>query len=405
MRPLDIVVLHEAFPLSSETFVVHQVEGLIGRGHRVSILADWAEGHAVWIADPARVAALRARTFPPEVPPRPLPRMARAAALLLRHPGLFRTLHPRWGRDGWSLRALYRTARFARFGDVDVVVCHFGPNGLRALPMLGRREKLVTFFHGYDLSSVVRHFGVAYYRALFRRGDLFVAVSERFRRRLIELGCDSSRVVVHPTGVQLERFPPREPRPLGADGVIRMLSVGRLVPKKGIEDAIEAVAAWRRDAPRLDYRIVGDGKLRGALAARIAALGLGDRVTLSGWVAHHEMPRFLAEADVLVQPSVTAPSGDEEGIPVVVKEAMAAGLPVIATRHGGIPEIVEDGETGLLVPEHSPGAIVRALECLLDDPALAPRLARNALTRAEREFDQHALDERFEKLLVEVVGG
>lgn len=405
MVPLKIVLLHELFPLASETFVVSQVESLIERGHDVTVLSPWSEEHAARFGDPDRMEKLKRRTVAVAVPAALPARVAGAFPLFFRVGWwrLLRSVHLRHGRDAWSLQALYRTARFLRISEPDVVLCHFGPNGVRALPMLSPREKLVTFFHGYDLSKVLQWKGAGFYRRLFERGDLFVAVSERFRGRLVEIGCDPSRVVVHPTGVDLELFQRHERGRAG--GVLRLLSVGRLVPKKGIEDAIAAVASWVRESPGLEYRIAGDGPLRDPLERQVAALGAAGRIRFLGWVPHDRMPALMAETDVFLQPSVTAPNGDEEGIPVVLKEAMAAGLPVVATRHSGIPEIVGHGESGLLVPEHAATEIVRALERLVDEPGLAQRLSRNARLVAERNFDQRVLDARLEEMLLKLARG
>lgn len=407
MVPLKIVLLHELFPLASETFVVSQVESLIERGHDVTILSRWSDPDAARYGDEDRIAKLRRRTVSPVVPAGRVARVARALPLFFsrreERQRLARSLHPRHGRDAWSLQALFRTASFLRIGEPDVVLCHFGPNGVRALPMLGSREKLVTFFHGYDLSTVLRGEAPGFYQRLFERGDLFLTVSERFRSRLVEIGCDPSRVAVHPTGVDIRRFRAREQR--RDDGPVRLLSAGRLVPKKGIEDAIAAVAAWPRDLPGVEYRIAGDGPLRELLERQAAALGAGDRIRFLGWVPHDRMPGLMAGTDVFLQPSATAPSGDEEGIPVALKEAMAAGVPVIATRHSGIPELVEHEESGLLVPERAASEIVRAIERLIDEPGLAQRLSRNARLVAERDFDPRVLGDRLEKMLVELVAG
>lgn len=399
--------MHQRFPLTSETFVLQQVEGLIARGHEVTILAEWSEEHAALLTDARRVADLRKRVVPPDIPRHRFGRMLGAVSRLVTHRASWRVFARSiglWGGlDARSLRPIYRAAQFVEMRDhADLVICHFGTNGVRALPLVGRgpdRIPLVTFFHGFDLSKTLQRRGPGIYRELFARGDLFLPVSERFRQRLIELGCDPARVAVHPTGVDLDRFRVREPRPPRADGVVRLLSVGRLVAKKGFADAIAAVAAWTRESPRIEYRIAGEGPERAALEKQIAALGVGDRVTLLGWQSHARVADLMSEACILLQPSVSGSDGDEEGVPVVLKEAMAAGLPIVASRHSGIPEIVEHDVRGLLVSERAPFEIVAALARLVDEPDLGVRLARQARAHAETSFDQRSLDARLEDLL------
>jgi len=145
--------------------------------------------------------------------------------------------------------------------------------------------------------------------------------------------------------------------------------------------------------------LVGAGELRAQLAARIARDGLGDVVELRGPLAHEEIPGVLARATAMVLPSVTADDGQMEGIPVALMEAMAAGVPVVASRLSGIPELVRDGEGGLLVPERDPAALADAMERLARDPALRARLAEGARRAVERDFDRARNVERLEVLL------
>ena len=130
--------------------------------------------------------------------------------------------------------------------------------------------------------------------------------------------------------------------------------MARLVEKKGLEHAIAAFGLIADRYPDCTYNIVGDGVLRARLTEQIRALGLRRRVILRGWASQPDVIRWMRESSVLVAPSVTAPSGDEEGIPNALKEAMCLGIPVIATDHAGIPELVQDGITGVLVPERPP---------------------------------------------------
>jgi colanic acid/amylovoran biosynthesis glycosyltransferase len=217
-------------------------------------------------------------------------------------------------------------------------------------------------------------------------------------RRLVELGAPPERIVVHRTGIDLERWPHRTAAPAG-DRSLRLVTVGRLVEKKGIEYVLRAVRILVDRGRDVEYRILGDGPRRDRLIALVAELGLGDRVTLHGRHQQAKVREGMAESDVLVAASVTAADGDEEGIPNVLKEAMALGLPVVGTRHAGIPELIEDGVSGFLVPERDEGTLADALERLARDPGRWAAMGRAGRAKIEMEYDIHRLNDRLAGLL------
>jgi glycosyltransferase involved in cell wall biosynthesis len=233
-----------------------------------------------------------------------------------------------------------------------------------------------------------------------RRADLVVTISE-FNRRLLVATCgEDARAKVHVIrcGVDPAAFAPAPRRP---PAIPTFACVASLRPYKGHEVLLEAVALLRRAGRDLRVVLVGDGERRRWLEARIARAGLGDVVLLRGALPHEQVPAVLAAATALVVPSVTARDGQMEGIPVALMEGMAAGLPVVATRLSGIPELVQDGVTGLLVPERDPAALAAAMERLAADPALAARLAE-AGRRAVRE--QHDLARNVARLRALLTG-
>jgi glycosyltransferase involved in cell wall biosynthesis len=196
-----------------------------------------------------------------------------------------------------------------------------------------------------------------------------------------------------PHGVDLERFTPTPP-PNGE--VLSLLAVGRLVPKKGFPVLIDA--ASRLLAPFF-LRIVGDGPDREALERQIAAAGLEDRVRLVGPRTHDDLPAEYASADIVVVPSVMDATGDRDGLPNVVLEAMSSGRPVIASDVGAVSSAVVDGRTGVLVPPGDPGALAGALEFLVDQPDYRERLGREARARVERDFELHSCTTRLRHFL------
>lgn len=184
-------------------------------------------------------------------------------------------------------------------------------------------------------------------------------------------------------GIDLERFsylPPLNRRP-------RILAIGRLVEKKGFGDLLEACALLAARGQRADCRIIGAGPLEQDLRERAARLGLDPSLVFAGPRPQSEIIAEIHRACVFAVPCVLGSDGNRDGLPTVLLEAMALGTPCVATPVTGIPELVRDGITGLLVPEHAPDALADAIQRLLNDEELRCTLARNARDLVEREFD------------------
>ena len=182
-----------------------------------------------------------------------------------------------------------------------------------------------------------------------------------------------------------------------------MATTGRLVEKKGIEYAIRAVAQVAQQYPNLTYSIIGDGPLRDRLKALIHELKAESYIHLLGWKNEAEIIQILDQCHLFMAPSVTAKDGNQDAPINVLKEAMAMGLPVISTRHGGIPELVEDGVSGYLVPERDVDALVEKLNSLLAHPEHWGAMGQAGRSFVERYYDLHYLNDllvrRYEALL------
>jgi colanic acid/amylovoran biosynthesis glycosyltransferase len=237
--------------------------------------------------------------------------------------------------------------------------------------------------HGYDVSRRLRdpEWRAKYLR--YNQADGVITVSEFSKARLVAIGLDAEKIHVIPCGVDV---PPQTKRP-SSGGAVRCLAVGRMVGKKAPILTLDAFrrAALKDPTLRLDY--IGEGDLLPAAHEFVRAFCLQDRVTLHGGQSHETVRRLMKEADIFVQHSITDPdSGDEEGLPVAILEAMAHGLPVVSTRHAGIPECVTDGENGFLVDEGSSTAMGTRLAQLARDPALRLRMGEIGWHRALRSF-------------------
>ena len=369
------------FPVASETFVVNLAAGLLDRGHDVTIFAVLGESGTVPAIHPAIAShSLMDRLYLSRMPNGPIARLRDAPPMIARAllGNLPRAaLNPiRYGRRAASLRLLYDTQMCNGHGPFDIVHCHFGT---LAMPALALRDigslsgRIVVHFRGFDISRLVRERGNGLYEAVFRRADFFLANCEYFRGRAISIGCDAARITVLPSGVDCSQFPLAE-RKGPPDGVVRLATVARLVEKKGIVYAIEALARLSAEGRSFIYTIAGDGPLGPAIRARADALGIGDRVRLTGQCSQSEVLRLLQDTDLFVSPNVTAANGDQDAPTNTIKEAMAVGLPVVSTRHGGIPELVEDGVSGYLVGERDVDALTDCLRDLMDNADRWPEL-------------------------------
>lgn len=179
----------------------------------------------------------------------------------------------------------------------------------------------------------------------------------------------------------------------------RILAVGRLVEKKGFQYLIDACGILASPGCEFECEIVGAGTLEGDLRARVARLGVEERVRLLGPLSQGEVIRHMQEATVIAAPCVLAGDGDRDGLPTVLLEAMALGTPCVSTDVTGIPEILHDGETGLMAPQHDAAALAMALERLLNEQGLRERLARAARTLIEAKFNLHRNAARMRELL------
>jgi colanic acid/amylovoran biosynthesis glycosyltransferase len=400
------------FPSLSQTFILNQITGLLDRGHDVTIYARVHRVQPFVHTDVERYRLLDRMCSYGDcystMPARKLLRLAKSAYLVTTHfrkqpINLARSLNILISRH--TVPSPYVLCSVAAslnssLHSYDIVHCHFGPNGnLGAwLKYLGVIEgKFVTTFHGYDISKYVRKKGDRVYDPLFETGDLLLPVSERWKRALVQLGCEEQKIVVHKMGVDLDRFS-FTPRKLREDGKVHVLSIGRFVEKKGVQYSIQAVAKLLEKYPNIEYKIVGDGLLRHELQSLIDAFGINSHVKLLGWKRHEEIAELMRDGDIFLAPSVTSSEGDQEGIPVVLMEALARGLPVVSTLHSGIPELVQDGEAGFLVPERDVDALAEKLEYLIEHPQIWPKMGRAGREYVARHHDIDKLNDQLVNL-------
>jgi len=367
---LSVTYLLGRFPVRSERCVLEEIAAVAARGVETGIAAF----HAAPDPLPVQMEPLRKRV-------RFLDRgrgFGRPVAALLGGAGLLRAcadrhllracLAPAPRCVGARAATLWRRARLARLlrrHRPDLLHAQFGHLGFLALPVLELLNiPLVLSFRGRDV-GLVREAPAGQRRALFAGAVRVLARCRDMADDLISLGCPSEKLFVMPSGIHVAAIPFRARiRPRQGEK-IRILHVGRRVAKKGLDDARRAIEAVR-------------GRYTVALTALHDA-------------PHDDVLAALADAHIFLLPCRTAPDGDKEGVPTAIQEAMAAGLPILSTRHGGIPECVEDGAGGLLSDEADFDGLLANLQALLDRPERWADMGRHNRRVVEERYDINKL--------------
>jgi colanic acid/amylovoran biosynthesis glycosyltransferase len=410
---MRIAFLVNQFPSVSETFILNQITGLIDRGHEVDIYAGAPAETAEVHSEVERYHLLDRTYYWPPMPHNPLNRILKGSRFFLenfsKEPAvLLRSLNVfHYGKKAAFLQLLYRAIPLLEKQPYDIIHCQFGPTGLigEVLRAIGAiKGKLIVSFRGFDISRCLEGGDDHLYDRLFDTADLFLPVSENIKQKLIGLGCEEKKIVIHRSGIDCSEFS-FSPRPIHSGGKIRILTVARLIEKKGVKYGIRAIAKLREIRRDIEYTVVGDGPLKGELIRLIQALDIGDEVELVGWKKHEDVIQVLENSDILLAPSVTARSGDQEGIPNVLKEAMAMGLPVVSTLHSGIPELIQDRVSGFLVPERDVDALAEKLKYLIEHQEMWSEMGSAGRKQVEENYDINKLNDRLIELYRQLLNG
>ena len=307
----------------------------------------------------------------------------------------------------WQISAgeLHAIAEILRREQAELLHIFFGHIAVHLLPLIRSSLKpTVVSFHGADvLVDMDKH---AYRKATH---EMLSAVTRVFvraaslQRAVVELGCDESKIDIVRTGIPMEEFPFRE-RSFPENGEWHFLQASRLVQKKGIATTLHAFTDFLQHYPRATLTIAGEGPMLTELKELTRKLKIGDRVVLPGFLVPADLRDLYYASHIFLHPSETGSDGNQEGIPNSMLEAMATGLPVFATKHGGIPEAIEDGVSGVLVPERDHAALSRALLEAVEDKQLLGRLARNGADVVAQKFDQRSQIRRIEEIYLGMVG-
>src|SRR5881296_2217957 len=307
-----------------------------------------------------------------------------------------------WQISDAELRALLRLLNRT---DARLLHIYFGQIAVHLLPLIRTwKNPSIVSFHGADVTVDMNK--QAYRESTRQMLDAvkFVLVrSESLRRALVDLGCDPKKIEVQRTGIPLEEFAFHE-RSFPNDGEWRLVQAGRLIEKKGLPVTLRAFAVFLRKYPNATLTIAGEGPLLGELQKLARELRIERSVSFTGFISQEQLGETYYRSHIFLHPSQTGHDGNQEGIPNSMLEAMATGLPVFATQHGGIPEAIENGVSGVLVPERDHEALTRAFLDGTEDPAFLLRIARSGAEVVRKNFDLQAQARRLENNYLRLIG-
>jgi len=286
----------------------------------------------------------------------------------------------------------------------DLMHIYFGHTGVHLLPFIEQWKKpCLVSFHGADVAvkqDIANY--PAKLRCLFEAVPLVLARSQSLANRLMQFGCPREKLRINRTGVPLDEFPLVE-RQAPPNGRWRIMQACRLIPKKGVATSLRAFAVFKKDFPNAEFFIAGKGPLQPELEMLAAGLGVSNDVHFVGFLSQSKLLGLYLSSHLFLHPSETPPDENQEGIPNSILEAMATGLPVLATRHGGIPEAVEHGQSGILVQEEDYLGLAGSMKEIANNPSVLYQMGMSARMAVSARFEQEAQARLLESFYEEAI--
>ncbi len=292
-----------------------------------------------------------------------------------------------------------RIAEALRASDARILHIYFGHIGVHLLPLIEISPvPVVVSFHGADAGvDLHRSAHLAATQRMLAKVNRVLVRSESIAQSVIAHGCRPEKVRIHRTGLPLDEIS-HQPRHAPADGAWRCVQACRLIQKKGLLTSLKAFRDFLKVFPHATFTIAGEGPMLEELRDLAESLGIGERVFFTGFLSQEKLRGLFAESHLFLHPSETSPDGDQEGVPNSLLEAMAGGLPGLATYHGGIPEAVEHGTSGLLVSEGDWQRLGTEMIALAQAPDRYAQMSLDAAERARAQFDLQAQNQLLEKI-------
>jgi glycosyltransferase involved in cell wall biosynthesis len=295
--------------------------------------------------------------------------------------------------------------RILKRTNAQLLHIYFGHIAVHLLPLILTWPKpTVVSFHGADVLVDLHKSG---YRSpteeMLSVVKRVLVRSESLRKALVDLGCNEQKIDIVRTGIPLDEFPFRE-RAFPENGEWRFVQACRLIEKKGVATSLRAFAKFGAHFPRSTITIAGEGPLLAELQALAVELKIDNRANFTGLISQEKLREIFYQSQIFLHPSETGRDGNQEGVPNSMLEAMATGLPVFATEHGGIPEAIENGASGVLVAERDHEALAGALLDAAQDRDLLSQLARGGADAVAQKFDRQTQVRRLEDLYLGTMG-
>jgi len=289
--------------------------------------------------------------------------------------------------------------------DARLLHIYFGQIAVHLLPLISSwKNPSVVSFHGADVTLDMNK--PAYRRAtrqMLEAVKLVLVRSESLQRAVADLGCDPEKIEIQRTGIPLEEFSFRE-RSFPENDEWRFVQAGRLIEKKGLPVTLRAFTIFLAKYPNATLTIAGEGPMLGELQKLADELRIERSVSFTGFISQEQLRDIYYRSHIFLHPSQIGRDGNQEGIPHSMLEAMASGLPVFATQHGGIPEAIENGVSGVLVPERDHEALARALFNAATDRVSLSHIARSGAEIVRKNFDLRAQAQRLEEIYLRTIG-
>jgi len=386
------------FPKISETFILNQIADLKENGHRVDIYADSPSLEERVHGDVEHFGLLNNVFYY-----RKLEFYMKASQKLWMGDLLKKFIFFIRKLSNIFLKIKKNSKNigiFSRSRDYDVIICHFGSNGYKGLFLRDAgfiSGKIATFFHGADMSKEIKKGGKHLYDKLLKETDIFLPISEFWKNKFLQFGYSPRKIIVHRMGVDCNKFRPNEIKK-NKDSII-ILTISRLVEKKGLRYSIEAMDKLKKGGCKIKYLIVGSGPEADRLSQIVREKNLTEIVEMIGDRDQEDVIKILKSSDIFLSPSITAKDGDMEGISVSLMEAMACGLPVVATDHSGTSELVKNEASGFLVEEKNSDLLAEKIEILMKDSKLRINMGKFGRNIVEEKYNIRRQNDGFLEVL------
>jgi colanic acid/amylovoran biosynthesis glycosyltransferase len=351
-KPMNILMVVATFPKIHDICMLNHMTGLIKRGHNLTIYA-FNKGDCVNVQRDVIAYNLMSKTIFEKLP--------------------------------YSL------------DQYDIIIFQLGHKVFDVKKTHNFKGKVVVCLRGYDITAFLQEKPHAYDK-YFDKCDLFMPVCEAFKKLLEKEGCPSEKIIVHHSAIDLSKFTFQATK-FPQKGNFNIISAGRFIEKKGFIYAIKAIARLIKKYPMIQYTIIGDGTLKKKYKKLIKKLNVGNNIKLDSWHTHEEYINILRKSHLFLLPSITASNNDQEGIPNVLKEAMAMGLVAVGTNVSGNPELIEHEVSGFLVPERNSDAIAKAIEYIITNPQKWSSIQLAAMNKIHAEFDKEKENDKLEAIL------